>query len=273
MSPIEASKSVLIEVVTILGIELENIVVVGGWVPELVFPNEGHSGSYDVDLALDARTIQPKAYESIKRLLGTQGYSQASEMPNRFHRAIKGTKLEVKLDLITGQFLEEFPGLSEDTHIPIQDLRVVRFKGLDLAFRYHRRLEIEGVLPEGGHNRVTVNVPTLPAFICIKAITLGERMKQKDAYDIYFCVDKYNGGTKRLAAEFGGMLDNELINVGLRTLADKFERIESIGPVWAAKVAEEATAGTAFDLEFEQRRAFELVNDLLREIEVVRRSN
>jgi len=38
---------------------------------------------------------------------------------------------------------------------------------------------------------------------------------------------------------------------------------------WAAQVAEEATPGTGFDLEMGQRRAYEVVNALLREIEAM----
>jgi len=37
--------------------------------------------------------------------------------------------------------------------------------------------------------------------------------------------------------------------------------------VWAAQTVEEATAGTGFDIEMEQRRACEIVNALLREID------
>jgi hypothetical protein len=92
-------------------------------------------------------------------------------------------------------------------------------------------------------------------------------MKKKDAYDIYFSIDNYPGGYKALAAEFRGKLDNSLITEGIAILRDKFSRLDSIGPVWAAQVAEEATNGTAFDLEMEQRRAYEVVNALLREIE------
>jgi len=37
--------------------------------------------------------------------------------------------------------------------------------------------------------------------------------------------------------------------------------------VWAAQAVEAATAGTGFDIEMEQRRACEIVNALLREID------
>jgi hypothetical protein len=235
-------------------------------VPELVFPNKGHIGSIDVDLALDAKKLKPMAYESIRRKLVDSGYQQSSDMPNRFFRTFKGTSFQVKVDLIT----EEFPdNAAEGTHIRIQELAVWKARGVDLAFSFQQKVLVEGVLPDGGHNKVTAIVPTIAAFLCIKAITLSERKKEKDAYDIYFCIDNYPGGYKALADEFRGKLDNKLIGEGIAILREKFARLDSIGPVWAAQTAEQATVGTGtgFDLEMEQRRAYELVNALLRQID------
>jgi hypothetical protein len=264
MDEVTACKSVLIEVLTVLGRDLDKLVVVGGWVPELTFPDRGHIGSLDVDLALDARKILPLAYESIRRKLTESGYRQSSEAANRFYRPVRGTSLQVKVDLITGEFPEI---AAEGTHIQVQDLPVWKARGVDLAFSYPQEVVVEGVLPDGGHNRVTVRLPSIAAFVCIKAITLGERMKEKDAYDIYFCIDHYPGGYKALAAEVRGKLDDRLIVEGVNVLRDKFARLDSIGPVWAARTAEGATVGTDDVLETEQRRAYELVNALLRTID------
>ena len=63
MNELDACRAVLIEVLTILAKDLDKLAVVGGWVPELAFPNKGQIGSLDVDLALDARKLEPKAYE------------------------------------------------------------------------------------------------------------------------------------------------------------------------------------------------------------------
>ena len=109
----------------------------------------------------------------------------------------------------------------------------------------------------------------IAAYLCIQAITLSERKKEKDAYDICFCIENYPGGYKRLAEEFRGKVDHQLIAEGITILREKFWQLDSIGPVWAAQVAEGATVGTGFDLEMEQRRAYELVNALLREISSV----
>ena len=267
MNEVSACRSVLIEVLTILAKDLDNLAVVGGWVPELAFPDKGHIGSLDVDLALDARKLEPKAYESIKKKLVDAGYQQSPDMPNRFFRSVQGTSLQVKVDLITGEFPDIAAG---GTHLQIQELAVWKARGIDLAFAFQQEVSVEGVLPGGGHNKVTAKMPMIAAYLCIKAITLSERMKKKDAYDICFCIDNYPGGYKALADEFRGKLENKLIAEGIAILRDKFARLDSIGPVWAAQTAEESASGTAFDLGMEQRRAYELVNALLRQIDEVK---
>jgi hypothetical protein len=266
MSDVRACRSVLVEVLTVLGRDLDNLVVVGGWVPELVFPGKGHVGSLDVDLALDARKLKPLAYESIRRKLVGAGYRQDADVPNRFWRSVKGTSGEIRVDLITGEFPEVAGG---DTHVQVQELTVWKARGVDLAFAYQQTVAVEGDLPDGGHNAVSARLPTVAAFVCIKAITLGERMKTKDAYDIYFCVDNYPGGPRALATEFRGKLGNRLVQEGIGVLRDKFARLDSIGPFWAAQTAGEAATGTGSTLEMEQRRAFELVNALLRELDAL----
>ncbi len=264
MDEVTACRSVLIEVLTILGKDLDKLAVVGGWVPELTFPDKGHVGSLDVDLALDPTKLKPQAYESIRRKLVDSGYRQDADAPNRFWRQVKDAPAEIRVDLITGDFPETAP---EGTHIPIQELMVCKLRGVDLAFSHQREVSIEGVMPDGGRNRVTVRLPTISAYLCIKAIALSERMKKKDAYDIYFCIDHFAGGYKALAAEFRGQTENPLIREGIAILRDKFAHLDSIGPVWAAQVAEGAIPGTGFNLESEQRRAFELASALLREID------
>jgi hypothetical protein len=118
------------------------------------------------------------------------------------------------------------------------------------------------VLPDGARNTVRARLPLAAAFVCIKAITLGERMKEKDAYDIYFCVEHHPGGYAGLAGEFAGKLGDPLMAEGVAVLRDKFAREDGIGPVWAGKVAAEAGGAEAA----ERRRAFELVNALLLQI-------
>jgi len=61
---VEAARSVLIDVGQVLHSFRDAIVVVGGWVPDLLLPNAKpeHIGSIDVDLALDAAKLNDGRY-------------------------------------------------------------------------------------------------------------------------------------------------------------------------------------------------------------------
>ncbi|MBC8373038.1 MAG: hypothetical protein ISS69_18585 [Phycisphaerae bacterium] len=252
---VSACRCVLIEVITVLGKYRDRIAVVGGWVPELTIPGQGHMGSLNVDLALDAARFSPYVYETIRNDLLGAGYTP-TDIPNRFEREVPGNPTPVRVDLLCGEYAGESQG---STHEMIQGMAVWKARGLDLAAWFHTKVRVSGTLPDGGRNEVTVTVPTIPAFLCMKGILLVDRKKEKDAYDVYFCVANFPDGLKALSSEFQPMLSNNLVQEGLRNLRAKFSTIEDIGPVWAARVAVEAGAGE----EFARRDAFEQVNRLL----------
>ncbi len=64
---IEAARSVLLELTRLLGAYREHLVLVGGWVPELLLPEAEpkHVGSLDIDLALDHRKLAEPEYQTI----------------------------------------------------------------------------------------------------------------------------------------------------------------------------------------------------------------
>jgi hypothetical protein len=101
---------------------------------------------------------------------------------------------------------------------------VWKARGVDLAFAFQQEVAVEGTLPNGGHDKVTAKMPMIAAYLCIKAITLSERKKEKDAYDICFCIENYPGGYKMLAEEFRGKTDHPLIAEGIAHLREKFGR-------------------------------------------------
>lgn len=102
-----AARSVLVELVHLLGEYRDEIVIVGGWVPLLLLPESAdrHVGTLDVDLALDHRTLQDASYKTIQELLLGRGYRQGSQ-PYIFHRDVPiGERLiTVQVDLLAGEY-------------------------------------------------------------------------------------------------------------------------------------------------------------------------
>lgn len=75
---VEAARRVLIDLGQVLAAFSDCMVVIGGWVPDLLLPNatEPHVGSIDVDFALDADRLQDGRYaELLNLLLQTKRYA------------------------------------------------------------------------------------------------------------------------------------------------------------------------------------------------------
>ena len=72
-----AAYMVLGEIVNLLGEFSDNLRIVGGWVPSLLYPNSEHIGSIDVDVLLNQLQIRKaEGYKTIKRLLEQNGYNR-----------------------------------------------------------------------------------------------------------------------------------------------------------------------------------------------------
>ena len=86
---VEAARSVLVELIHLLGEFRDAIVLVGGSVPPLLFREraEDYIGTLDVDLALNHMTINDEAYQTIRNALLKRGYKEGSQ-PFIFFREV-----------------------------------------------------------------------------------------------------------------------------------------------------------------------------------------
>lgn len=246
---VAAARAVLLEVFTVLGAYREATVLVGGWVPPLTFPNAGHVGSLDIDLAMDEAQITDREYDTILECLRKTGYRDGPQ-PNQFERDVivrSGQTVSVRLDLLAA----EYGGTGRTRrHQPIQDIKARKARGADLAFRHSKKLTISGALPDGGINSVTVRVAEIAPFLVMKGMALFDRKKEKDAYDIHFCLQQYPGGIVELAHDVEPLVKNRLVIEGLRKIRTKFATIDAIGPTWAAQFV----GAEADDFELVQAR-------------------
>ena len=261
---VQAARSVLIELMHLLGEYRDDIVLIGGWVPELLLPREPHPhvGSMDIDLALNHLKIQD-GYKRIEELLISRGYYQEeSRQPYVFFRDVPVSEqtIKVQVDLLSG----EYEGTSKGRrHQVVQGIKARKVRGCDLAFDMAEEVPIEGELPGGGHDRVTIRVASIVPFFIMKGMALDERLKEKDAWDIYFCIRAYPGGIDTLAEEFRPHLLHGLVQEGLAKIAKHFASITSIGPKF---VADFEAAEDPEERDRITRDAFERVSSLLEKL-------
>jgi hypothetical protein len=256
---IEAARRVLVDLGQVLGSWFNDcIVVVGGWVPDLLLPNadEPHIGSLDVDLALNAGKLRGGRYAEIVKLLFNSGRYEKTDQPFR---------LRAKVDLGDGQpaiivdveFLkpaEKRSSRSKPRLMP--DFRPLDADGCAAAFFRPERVSIEGHMISGAENRVQVPVASVADFLIMKAYALAGRDKPKDAYDICFCLDNAPGGIQALALAWRTRRDTPLVVAAIQHLRAKFATVSSFGPQQVAIFRETKSRE---ERDMHARRAHELV--------------
>lgn len=262
---VKAAHSVLLELFHLLGEYREDIVLVGGWVPEFLFTADDahHVGSIDVDLALNHLKLKGEGYRSIQALLSERGYVQGKQ-PFIFHRKamVGGNEIDVQVDLLAG----EYEGTSRGhRHQKIQNGLARKARGCDLAFQNPTMVTIEGELPNGAKDSVRVQVSSIVPFLVMKGMALDERLKEKDAWDIYYCILNHPEGLNHIVEDFRLHLDNRLVKEGLQKIAKHFETEKSVGSTFVADF-EEITDPE--EREFKERDAYERVDQLLNELGV-----
>jgi len=209
-----ACRQLLQEVCTLLAPFRDDAVLIGGWVPEIRFPQAypGHVGSIDVDFAMRASKAR---HAEVVALLTKNGFRPGVE-PYQFVKNLEvgGRSFPVKLDLLTSpqHYAATFAGAANAPYPAA---------GTDFAFTDNT---VESV------GAAEVRVASVVPLVVMKTYAILERAKPKDAYDLNFCLENFPGGIPALAAEFATVIEDAAVRDVLTQLAGKFRDEEDNGP-------------------------------------------
>ena len=226
----------------------DSLVLVGGWAPFFLLKEYGneefqHIGSIDIDLAVNPSLISQEEYATIIELIEDRGYTQRKGKtgePVLFSYAkdmtspLNGKSYTIQVDFLTSEMKK-----TKHRHRKVQgDLPARIAKGCDLAFEHHRDIEIVGTLPDGAKTHGYIKVIDLVGCIGMKGNVLGERYKEKDAYDIFTVVGHCLGAAEEVANQVRPHMDAPSMRTGLVNIADKFRSERAEGPTWTAMFLE-----------------------------------
>jgi hypothetical protein len=252
----EASKSVLLETMTVLGEYRDSIVLIGGWAPYFLLKENpvpassgedapfSHVGSIDIDLAVDPGEITGEEYKTIVRLLLDRDYKPHQELKYRLNRFLPGLAEPIGVDFLTTQ-----PPVGQGRshrHRNVQDNLPARATAfLEMAFQWNQPLKIKGELPQnGGLASVDLKLAALPAMFGLKGLALGSRYKEKDAYDVYAMARYYGRGIQTVIDLLKPHVGDAGLKKGLAHIREKFKHDKDAGPAWVANFFSEADEET-----------------------------
>ena len=259
---VEAARRVLVDLGQVLAAFEDCLVVVGGWVPDLLLEqaDEPHVGSIDVDLALDANKLADGRYADLLKLLLDSG---------RYRPGAKPFQLVVEVDLKDGakpvEVEVEFLAprevrLKKNRPKLLEGFRVLQADACGAAFHAPVRTEISGRTVRGTNNKVRLRIASLPDFLVMKAHALAGRDKPKDAYDFCYCLEHAPDGMNALAAVWKNRRKEKDVARAVEILREKFASVDAFGP---GQVVEFHGSVDAETQAMQARRAFELMQQFL----------
>jgi hypothetical protein len=228
-----AVKAVLVEIGQILGSFKGKFAVVGGAVPWLLLDNfeMPHVGTIDVDLGLDAEALADGEYVRLVDALMTHGYGQNKKLKKfQLVRRIEATDEGDPIDIVVDFLMPRDAVIDRNKPPIIEDFAVQRADGTDLAMRFNQMVAVRGAMPNGGTNQVEIAVCSIPALLAMKGYAVHNRLKQKDAYDIYYCIRNYPEGIDALAKDCLPLLNLPSGATGYGFINEKFDVIDGFGP-------------------------------------------
>lgn len=238
----QASLSHVLEIMKALQSYKEGLAVVGGWAPYFLlrqFQKDGnsfqHVGSIDIDIAVNPEVINETQYARLEELLHGRGYEPHSVIEYSYHKKVKtngGREVDIVID-----FLAPESGGTSRSHRNQRvqnDFLARKAKGADLAFEHRFSFTLSGELPNGADASVDFYVADIVAMIAMKSYVLGQRYKEKDAYDIFSLVLHYKEGAESVAAEVKPFIDKPPLPEGIENLKRQFATQNSEGPAAVA---------------------------------------
>jgi Nucleotidyl transferase AbiEii toxin, Type IV TA system len=266
-----AVKSVLIEIGQILGSFEGKFAVIGGAVPWLLLNNDEmpHVGSIDVDLSLDPEALGDGEYASLVEALMEHGYAQSAEL-RRFQlvRSVPAKDGGPPIDVIVDFLMPRDAKIVKNNPPLVANFAVQKADGADLAVRFFQDVAIDGPMPQGGTNKVEIAVCSIPALLAMKGHALHGRYKQKDAYDIYYCIRNYPDGIDALAASCRELMGEDSAVEGYGYIAEKFDTLEGFGPTCVKQFVEDTRILGDRTAEQWQQDVFGQVDAWLRAMEL-----
>ena len=264
-----AVNRVLVEIGQILGSFRGKFAVIGGAVPWLLLDNldMAHVGTMDIDIGLSAEALGDGEYAALVDSLMKHGYKQRQDL--RYFQLVKridavdgGAPIDVVLDFL----MPRDANITKNRPPLVDHFAVQRADGVDLALHFSQPVEIKDQMPDGGTNRVTVAVASIPALLAMKGFAINNRYKRKDAYDIYYCIRNYPGGVEALAKDCRSVIAIAEGAEGYGYIAAKFEAFDSFGPTSVREFVEDSDILGDRTPEQWQQDAFGQVDAWLREL-------
>ncbi|MBG0785604.1 MAG: hypothetical protein H0S79_10925 [Anaerolineaceae bacterium] len=234
--------SVCLYISTVIGDYIDDLVIIGGLVPNLIISQaplpegaDAHVGTQDLDIGFSLGKFNSDRYQKIiERLRGAGFIPDKNKNQNP---TIQRWKLDIPIKA-TVDFL-----IPQTTQVEIggtikhlgKDFGAVITPGLNLAFLDRIKMSISGTTPFGENAERDIWVCGPGAYIILKALAFDSRGEPKDAYVLFYVVRNYGSGHEEVLQHLLPLIQNKYGEKAIAILKRDFSNPSSVGSVRVAR--------------------------------------
>lgn len=257
----EGCERVLVTLLRGLGPWKDSVYLVGGLTPRYLIAARPpmvprHAGTGDIDVVVDMGLLtDTEAYATLEDNLLAMNFERVTNEKRHKVSWRWQTKIDGNATLIL-EFLADAPNLagSKVTELPTDSkVTAMNIPHASMVFDLHEAKEITAdLLNGGGRATEVVRHADIVSFTCLKAFAYDQRHEGKDAHDLVYCLEHYEGGIDALHVAFNAALEGThsgVIRDALRRLAIRFcdanheESYLRDGPVAVARFEQHGVDG------------------------------
>ena len=213
----ELCERTLVTLLRGLGPWKTSIYLIGGLVPRYIIASAGddtappHAGTTDVDIVLDLNLLASvQAYRTLEQNLKVLGFVRGTNEEGRAQHHSWRKPIDDVVTIIVDLLCDtEAAQDARLVKVPGErQLATLQIPGAHLAVADHLDIPLTAELLDGlGVVTETIRVANIVPFIVLKALAFQDRLEEKDAYDLIYCLRYYQQGPPSVARAFAHALD------------------------------------------------------------------
>lgn len=230
----EACERVLVTLLRGLGPWKDSVYLVGGLAPRYLVAARPprvplHAGTGDVDVVVDMGLLTDmEAYATLEQNLVAMNFERATNEKGDKVSWRWQTKVDGGATLVL-EFLADAPELGGGriTELPTDSqVTAINIPHASMVFDlYDVKAITADLLNDGGRATELVRHANIVSFTCLKSFAFDQRFERKDAHDLVYCLEHYEGGIDAVHTAFRAALDGkhgEVIRQALSRLMARF---------------------------------------------------
>lgn len=209
---------ILVTLLRGLGPWKQSVYLVGGLTPRYLISARPprippHAGTSDVDMVVDMGMLTDiEAYRTLEENLHAMKFERAKNKDGAKQSWRWQAEVDGNAKMIL-EFLADSPELGggKVQELPTKGgVTAINIPHASMVFDFYSSIDITAELLNGGGRATeTIRYANIVSFTCLKAFAFDQRFERKDAHDLVYCVEHYEGGLEAVHHAFREALESK----------------------------------------------------------------